>query len=126
MLPARRVHTTLPTSDPERLRTFYEGTLGFVPFAVRPGAILYGAGDGTLFAISKAGGRPTGAHTQMAFTVPDIEVEVSDLRARGVVFEDYETPKTEHGIGRVGAGRAAWFKDPDGNLIGVLEFDDPV
>jgi hypothetical protein len=37
-----------------------------------------------------------------------------------------ETPKTEHGIGRVGAGRAAWFKDPDGNLIGVLEFDDPV
>jgi hypothetical protein len=43
-----------------------------------------------------------------------------------VIFEDYETPKTEHGIGRVGAGRAAWFKDPDGNLIGVLEFDDPV
>ena len=126
MLPDRRLHTTLPTSDPERLRIFYERTLGFVPFAERPGAILYRAGEGTLFAISKAGGRATGAHTQMAFTVPDIEAEVSDLRARGVVFEDYETPKTENGIGRVGAGRAAWFKDPDGNLIAVLEFDDPV
>ena len=126
MLPDRRVHTTLPTSDPKRLRTFYEATLGFVPFVERPGAILYRAGDGSLFAISKAGARPTGGHTQMAFTVPDIVAEVAELRARGVVFEEYETPKTEQGIGRVGAGRAAWFKDPDGNLIGVLEFDEPV
>jgi catechol 2,3-dioxygenase-like lactoylglutathione lyase family enzyme len=125
-LPDRRVHTTLPTPDPERLRTFYEQTLGFAPFAERPGAVLYRAGDGTLFAISKAGARPTGAHTQMAFTVPDIAAEIAELRARGVAFEEYETPKTEHGIGRVGAGKAAWFKDPDGNLIGVLQFDDPV
>jgi catechol 2,3-dioxygenase-like lactoylglutathione lyase family enzyme len=126
MLPDRRVHTTLPTPDPERLRTFYEEKLGFVPFAQRPGAILYRAGDGSLFAISKAGARATGGHTQMAFTVPDIAAEVADLRGRGVVFLDYDVPKTEQGIGRVGAGRAAWFKDPDGNLIGVLEFDDAV
>ena len=126
MLADRRVHTTLPTSDVERLRVFYEQTLGFTPFAERPGAVLYQAGDGTRFAISKAGGRPTGAHTQMAFAVPDIKTEVADLRARGVILEEYETPKTEHGIGRVGAGRAAWFKDPDGNLIGVLQFDEPV
>lgn len=126
MLPERRLHTTLPTPDPERLRTFYEQTLGFTPFAERPGAVLYRAGDGTLFAISKAGARATGATTQMAFSVPDVAAEVAELRARGVVFEDYETPKTEHGIGRVGAGWAAWFKDPDGNLIGVLQFDDPV
>ena len=126
MLPDRRVHTTLPTPDPERLRTFYEQTLGFAPFAERPGAVLYRAGDGTLFAISKAGARPTGAHTQMAFTVPDIAAEIAELRARGVAFEEYQTPKTEQGIGRVGAGKAAWFKDPDGNLIGVLQFDDPV
>jgi catechol 2,3-dioxygenase-like lactoylglutathione lyase family enzyme len=125
MLPDRRVHTTLPTPDPERLRTFYEQTLGFAPFAERPGAVLYRAGDGSLFAISKAGARATGGHTQMAFTVPDIAAEVAELRARGVVFLDYEAPRTEQGIGRVGAGRAAWFNDPDGNLIGVLQFDDP-
>ena len=82
--------------------------------------------DAQLFAISKAGARATGGHTQMAFTVPDIAAEVADLRGRGVVFLDYDVPKTEQGIGRVGAGRAAWFKDPDGNLIGVLEFDDAV
>ena len=125
MLPERRVHTTLPTSDPERLRHFYEETLGFRPLAERPGAVLYAAGGGTLFAISKAGGRATGAHTQMAFTVPDLAAEVAALRARGVTFEEYETPPTRDGIGRVGAGQAAWFKDPDGNLIGLLQFDDP-
>jgi catechol 2,3-dioxygenase-like lactoylglutathione lyase family enzyme len=125
MLAERRAHTTLPTPDPERLRTFYETTLGFAPFAERPGAILYRAGDGSLFAISKAGAHSSGAHTQMAFTVPDIEGEVAELRASGVVFLDYDTPKTENGIGRVGAGRAAWFKDPDGNLIGLLQFDEP-
>ena len=126
MLPDRRLHTTLPTPDPERLRIFYEQTLGFRPLAERPGAILYGAGESTLFAISKAGARSTGGHTQMAFTVPDVAAEVVELQARGVVFEEYDTPKTEQGIGRVGAGLAAWFKDPDGNLIGVLQFDDPV
>jgi len=126
MLPRRRVHTTLPCADPERLRVFYETTLGFTPWVERPGAVLYRAGDGSLFAISKAGARSSGAHTQMAFTVPDVAAEVAELRARGVVFEEYEALPTRDGIGRVGAGQAAWFKDPEGNLIGILEFDDPV
>jgi catechol 2,3-dioxygenase-like lactoylglutathione lyase family enzyme len=94
MLADRRLHTTLPTLDPARLRTFYEETLGLRPFAERPGAILYRAGEGSLFAISKAGARATGGHTQMVFTVPDVAAE---LRARGVEFEEFETPKTEQG-----------------------------
>jgi catechol 2,3-dioxygenase-like lactoylglutathione lyase family enzyme len=125
MLSTRRVHTTLPTPDPERLRTFYEDVLGLVPYAIRPGAVLYRVGEGTLFAISRSGNRATGSHTQMSFTVPDIDAEVAELRNRGVVFEEYETPKTDGGIARLPVGRAAWFKDPDGNLIGVLQFDDP-
>jgi catechol 2,3-dioxygenase-like lactoylglutathione lyase family enzyme len=125
MLSNRRVHTTLPTPDPERLRTFYEQVLGLTPYAVRPGAVLYRVGEGSIFAISRSGNRATGGHTQMSFTVPDIEAEVDELRRRGVVFEEYETPKTEGGIARLPVGRAAWFKDPDGNLIGVLQFDDP-
>ena len=61
----------------------------------------------------------------MAFTVDDIEAEVADLRARGVVFESYETPETIDGIATIGAGLAAWFKDPDGNVLAILQFDDP-
>jgi hypothetical protein len=61
----------------------------------------------------------------MAFTVDDIDAEVADLRARGVVFEEYEAPKTVGGIATIGAGRAARFKDPDGNLLAVIAFHEP-
>ena len=126
MLAERRIHTTLPTLDVDALRPFYEEVLGFAPFAVRPGAVLYRTAEGSLFAISRAGMASSSTTTQMAFTVPDIEAEVAELEARGVVFEAYETPKTEGGIATIGSGRAAWFKDPHGNLLAVLQFTDPV
>ncbi len=126
MLAQRRAHTALPTHDVDALRPFYEDVLGFTPRAIRTGAVVYDAGEGSLFAISRSGAPSTSTHTQMAFTVPDIEAAVAALQGRGVVFEAYETPKTEGGIARIGPGRAAWFKDPHGNLLALLEFDDPV
>src|SRR5262249_28867455 len=68
----------------------------------------------------------SGAHTQVAFTVPDIAAEVAELKARGVVFEAYEQPKTVDGVATMPAGRAAWFKDPAGNLLGLIEFNEPI
>ncbi len=126
MLADRRAHTTLPTLDVDRLRRWYEDVLGFTPFAERPGAVLYQTATGSLFALSRAGSPSVGTTTQMAFTVDDVDAEVADLRARGVVFETYETPATVDGIAVIGPGRAAWFKDPDGNLLAVIQFHDPV
>lgn len=97
MLADRRAHTTLPTPDVDTLRKFYEQVLGLEPYAVRTGATFYRVGDGTLFAITRSGGKATGAHTQLSFTVPDVAAEVAELRARGVSFEEYETPKTVGG-----------------------------
>jgi len=125
MLADKRAHTTLPTADLDRLRAWYEDVLGFEPFAVRPGAVLYRTSVGSVFAISRGSVVSSSTHTQMAFTVDDIEAEVADLQARGVVFETYETPKTTGGIAPIGAGRAAWFKDPDGNVLAILQFYDP-
>ncbi len=125
MLADRRTHTTLPTSDVDALRPFYEDVLGLTPFAIRPAAVAYRVGSGSLFVLSRSGGKASGAHTQMAFTVPDLAAEVAELRARGVVFESYQAPKTVDGVAEIPAGRAAWFKDPDGNLIGLLELSDP-
>jgi catechol 2,3-dioxygenase-like lactoylglutathione lyase family enzyme len=119
------VGATLPTDDPQRLRTFYEGVLGFRVRLERPGGIYFQAGEGTYFGISKSSGRASGTHTQMGFAVSNIEAIVKDLRERGVVFEEYEIPKTVDGIARVPAGRSAWFRDPDGNLVGMIEFDSP-
>lgn len=124
MLVDHRVHTTLPSQDVDALRRFYEDVLGFEPYAVRPSAVAYRAGEGSLFVITRSGGRASGGHTQMGFTVSDLSAEVAELRSRGVVFEEYEMPKTVDGIAEMPAGKAAWFKDPDGNLIGLAQFDD--
>lgn len=126
MLGQQRVHAIIPTHDVDRLRRFYEDVLGLVPEAERPAAVFYRVGAGTRFALSRSGGRASGAHTQMAFMVDDLETVVTDLRARGVTFEEYETPKTENGIARLPAGQAAWFKDPDGNVIGLIQLDEPI
>jgi len=127
MLAERRVHVTLPVVDLDRARAFYEGKLGFFPYSVQPTAVLYRAGEDTLFAISKGTAQSTGAHTQMAFTTDDIDTEVSEAKAQGLVFEEYDFPgfKTENSIAPVGPNRAAWFKDSEGNLIGIIQFADP-
>jgi catechol 2,3-dioxygenase-like lactoylglutathione lyase family enzyme len=125
MLSERRVHPTLPVADLERARAFWEG-LGFAPYNVQPTAVLYEAGAGTYFAISKGTALATGAHTQMGFTTHDLDAEVADARARGVVFEEYDFPgfTTVDSIAAVGPNRAAWFKDSEGNLVGIIEFGD--
>ena len=126
MLSLRRVHTTLPTADVDRLRAWYEGVLGLTPMAIRPNAVLYETTPGSVFAISQGSVLSSSTHTQMAFTVDDVDAEVAELKSRGVVFEEYEAPRTDGGIATIGPGCAAWFKDPDGNLLAVLQFDDPV
>jgi catechol 2,3-dioxygenase-like lactoylglutathione lyase family enzyme len=126
MLADRRVHAILPVPDVEAARPFYEDVLGLAPDAVVPNAVIYGAGAGSVFAISRSGGRPSGAHTQMAFTVADVPGEVAALRARGVAFEEYDAPRTVDGVARMPFGYAAWFKDPNGNTIGIVSFDDGV
>jgi len=127
MLHERRVHATLPVGDLAAARAFWEGRLGFAPLEVYPTAVLYAGAGGSVFAISRASARATGGNTQMAFTVPDIEAEVAQLTSLGVAFEAYDLPglRTIGGIAAMGGNRVAWFKDPDGNVIGVVEFGSP-
>ncbi len=57
--------------------------------------------------------------------VEDIEATVTELRSRGVTLEEYDMPglKTENGIAQVGPEKAAFFKDPDGNILSVVEMN---
>jgi hypothetical protein len=66
----------------------------------------------------------TAQHTCAGWITDDIEREVTELKARGVVFEEYDMPglKTVNSIAAVGPGRAAWFKDSEGNLLGLVQF----
>ena len=122
MLSDFAAYATLPTSDVDRLRKFYEGVLGFAVTEETAAGVYLRAGDGTFFAVTRQSGQASGTHTQLGFRVHGIENVVADVRSRGVTMEEYETPHTVAGIADVPVGRAAWFKDPDGNLVGLVEF----
>jgi len=124
MLSDHQVYAAIPTADLDASRGFYEEVLGFVPREANPAGIYYDAGGGTYFVLTRSSGKASGSHTQMAFRVSDIESEVRDLQRRGVRFEEYETPKTVDGIATIPIGRTAWFRDPEGNLIGMIQFND--
>jgi predicted enzyme related to lactoylglutathione lyase len=124
MLSDHQVYAAIPTADLDSARGFYEEVLGFVPREANPAGIYYDAGGGTYFVLTRSSGKASGSHTQMAFRVSDIESDVRDLQRRGVTFEEYETPKTVDGIATIPIGRTAWFRDPEGNLIGMIQFND--
>jgi catechol 2,3-dioxygenase-like lactoylglutathione lyase family enzyme len=124
MLANLPVNATLPAVDLERAKRFYTESLGLSPEMEAPGGISFRCGEGTRFVVFPSGGAASGSHTQMGWTVEDIEAEVAALKTRGVVFEEYDTPglKTVNSIAIIGTDKAAWFKDSEGNLLGLVQF----
>ena len=122
MLGTSMVVATIPVTDLERSRHFYEDTLGLAVLWDNPASVRFGCGDGTQLSIFRRG-PSTADHTLSHFEVSDIEDVVSGLEGKGVTFLDYtEGPLTTTGhIAQLGPARAAWFKDPDGNTIGLRQ-----
>ena len=123
MLKQVRAAAMLPAQDLERAKAFYRDKVGLTPTQERDpmGGLLFELSDGTGFAVFQSSGKPSGTHTQMALEVPDLEGAVKDLRARGLKFEEYDSPelKTVNGVAEIGGTKVAWFKDSEGNLIAV-------
>jgi catechol 2,3-dioxygenase-like lactoylglutathione lyase family enzyme len=128
MLADAQVSTRLPAKDLGRARKFYSERLGLEPAEERPGGLRYQCGE-TSFALFESAGSASGTHTQMAWEVDDIEAAVAALRARGVVFQEYDAPglMTRSGVAEIagnypskGVGeRGAWFTDSEGNLLSL-------
>jgi catechol 2,3-dioxygenase-like lactoylglutathione lyase family enzyme len=123
------VATRLPAQDLERARRFYAEKLGLEPVEERPGGLRYRCASGE-FVLFQSAGAPSGDHTQMALEVDDLEATMRGLRARGVVFEEFDLPglTSVDGVVEVqgnypskgGVGeRAVWFRDSEGNLLGI-------
>jgi catechol 2,3-dioxygenase-like lactoylglutathione lyase family enzyme len=123
MLNQQQVFATLPASDIDRARSFYEDTLGFQADNETAEGVSYRAGDGNGFLVFPSSGKPSGSHTQLTFRVDDLEREMRELKERGVRFEavDMEGYDPETSIVRMGTFRGAWFRDSEGNLIAVGE-----
>lgn len=123
MLKDCRMQATLPVADMARARASYAEKLGLAPTWEVPTGVIYECGEGTRFVLSPMSAKPPG-HTQMSFVVRDLVAEVKELKSRGVVFEEYNTPgaQTVDSIADRGALKAAWFKDTEGNTIGVIQW----
>jgi catechol 2,3-dioxygenase-like lactoylglutathione lyase family enzyme len=111
--------TTIAVSDLERAKAFHADQVGLPLLDETPVACRFGAGSGSQLSVRR--GQPNVGQTVAHFEVDDIDAAVRELTARGISFEDYETPKTVDGIAQIGPARGAWFKDPDGNILGIRE-----
>lgn len=120
------VMAILPAEDIDRARAFYAEKLG-LRLADDPlvgDDLLFEGGDGTKLYVYKKEGGTKADHTVAGWLVEDVEEAVNDLREKGVVFETYDMPglKTdERGIAELGGVQGAWFKDTEGNILGITE-----
>jgi catechol 2,3-dioxygenase-like lactoylglutathione lyase family enzyme len=116
---------TIAVRDKAKAIGFYRDVLGFkLVDANQPGA-TFACGGGTFLEIYPSEFAGTAKNTVAGFEVPDLEKAISELRSRGVSFEEYESPKTIDGIAHLGPNRGAWFKDPDGNIFALVERGSP-
>jgi catechol 2,3-dioxygenase-like lactoylglutathione lyase family enzyme len=110
--------------DLERATAFYAETLGVEVAGVGPGLAALRATNGYSVLVYEKAGHVPAAHTILNFPVDVVESAVDALRAAGVEFEQYddEQLKTdEKGIARGDGPTIAWFRDPAGNIVSVIE-----
>lgn len=123
MLQNNQVTAILPVIDMERARRFYEKQLGLMPLGLKPdGKFVYRCG-GTEIALYPRSGGTKAEHTALSFCVGDIRNTIRELEGRGVQFADYDLPglKTVEHVCVLGSEKAAWFQDPEGNILCLHE-----
>jgi len=121
--PGLDVTCILPVKDMQRARRFYEAGLGLEPLGEKPdGKFVYRCG-GTEIALFPRAEGTRATHTAVSFRVGDIAAAIGQLKARGVVFADYDFPglKTVGHVCVLGAEKAAWFEDTEGNILCLHE-----
>jgi catechol 2,3-dioxygenase-like lactoylglutathione lyase family enzyme len=116
--------TMLPVRDLDRARRYYEGVLGLAPEGLRPdGKFIFRCGNGALLALFPKPDGTKAEHTAVSWQVADVAAAIVALEARGVVFHDYDLPgfRTVDHMCVLGSEKAAWFSDPEGNILCIHE-----
>ncbi len=124
MLGQYLVFPILLSTDLDASRAFYHDTLGLEIAREDAGdRIIFRSGGGSQFVVTRSTTGTRDTQTQLAWRVPDIAAAVADLRARGVRIEEYRAPDpiTVDGVADMGHSWAAWFIDPSGNVLAVVQ-----
>lgn len=122
MLGDTNVHATIPVSDLDDAKAFYENTLGLKEVGERDGgAALFRSGDSHIL-LYESEFVGTNQATALSWEVNDVEAIVKALKEKGVEFEHFPEMAgvtMEGDLHRMGPMIVAWFKDPDGNILAV-------
>lgn len=121
MLSKSPVAATLPFRGLKRAQEFYSRKLGLTlrSGSIKDGYLEFGAGLGSVIQVFESSSKKKSDNTAATFEVEDLAAEMAALRKKRVVFEDYDLPgiKTVRGVATMEGHKAAWFKDPDGNVL---------
>jgi len=124
MLGDKTAVATIAVKDMAKAKQFYEQTLGLKPMGGEDmGGLMYKSGDSNVFVYQSEFAGTNKATTASWGVGEDLDMIVQDLKSKGVMFEQYDNipDVTRQGdIHIMGDIRAAWFKDPDGNILNVV------
>lgn len=123
MLQNSPLYAYIPVQDVARARAFYEKKLGFKPESEQDGGVTYKFGKETACFLYPTPNAGTSKASQAFWQVEDADREITELKSRGVVFENYDMPgeKSPSGAVTMGGAKAAWFKDTEGNILAIVQ-----
>jgi predicted enzyme related to lactoylglutathione lyase len=124
MLQNAPLYAYIPASDMARARAFYEGKLGLVAKQETNGGVVYEFGAHTAAFLYPTPNAGSSQASQAFWDVADVDREIAELNARGVVFERYDDMPGERspaGAVIAGGAKAAWFKDSEGNIMAIIQ-----
>src|ERR1700733_8762959 len=118
MLSDKEATATVAVKNLETAKKFYEGALGLTKVMENEEVLAFKTGKSTLF-VYRSEYAGTNKATAVTFVAEKVDDLVKTLKGRGVTFEHYDLPQMtrEGDVHVAGAMRAAWFKDPDGNIF---------
>ena len=122
MLTSRDAIATIAVKKIAPAKKFYEGTLGLKPMPTEETGVQgYKSGNSSVL-VYESQYAGTNKATAATWAVENLEAVVRDLKAKGVRFEHYDFPgATRQGdVHSTGKTKAAWFKDPDGNILALV------
>jgi catechol-2,3-dioxygenase len=126
MLASHPIDPMILATDIAVAKEFYGGMIGLPVLIATDDFLTFRCGGDSRLVVTRSSTGPSEPQTKASWRVDDLAAEVAELRSRGVEVEDYDEPglKTVDGVADVGFALAAWFIDPHGNSIGLLQFKD--
>jgi catechol-2,3-dioxygenase len=126
MLAEHSIDVMLTAPDLGAVRRFYGDGVGLEVLVESDDFVTFRCGGDSRLVVTRTSAPSTEQTTNASWRVDDVAAEVAELRVRGVEVVDYDEPglRTVDGVADVGFALSAWFVDPGGNTIGLLQFKD--